>query len=59
MPFVFGYRDRGAVLPPEFAERTCPGRTGILAPTVVADGRIAGTWTRRPARLDADPVTPC
>ncbi|TFV52724.1 winged helix DNA-binding domain-containing protein [Blastococcus sp. TF02A-35] len=42
--FVLGYADRSAVLDPEFAERICPGRNGVFAPTVVAGGRVAGTW---------------
>ncbi|RBY95801.1 winged helix DNA-binding domain-containing protein [Blastococcus sp. TF02-8] len=42
--FVLGYGDRTAVLDPAFAERICPGRNGMFLPTVVADGRIVGTW---------------
>lgn len=54
--FVLGYRDRSAVLAPEFAERICPGRNGVFASTVVADGRIVGTW-KRPPRTDPGPAT--
>ncbi|RBY94549.1 winged helix DNA-binding domain-containing protein [Blastococcus sp. TBT05-19] len=42
--FVLGYGDRTAVLDPAFAERICPGRNGMFAPTVVFDGRVSGTW---------------
>ncbi|TYP82806.1 winged helix DNA-binding domain-containing protein [Blastococcus xanthinilyticus] len=59
--FVLGYADRSAVLDPEFAERIVPGRNGVFRPTVVADGRITGTWRftgRGGARTpDAEPFT--
>lgn len=42
--FVLGYGDRSAVLDPEFADRIVPGRNGVFRPTVVAGGRIVGTW---------------
>jgi hypothetical protein len=42
--FVLGYAERGAVLDPAHAERIVPGRNGVFRPTVVVDGRIAGTW---------------
>ncbi|MCA0144230.1 winged helix DNA-binding domain-containing protein [Blastococcus sp. LR1] len=42
--FLLGYADRSAALDPAFAERICPGRNGVFAPTVVVDGRVAGTW---------------
>jgi hypothetical protein len=41
---VLGYADRRAVLDPEFAGRIVPGGNGVFRPTVVADGRIVGTW---------------
>jgi Winged helix DNA-binding domain len=42
--FVLGYRERGAVLDPQFAERIVPGGNGMFRPTVVRDGRLVGTW---------------
>ena len=42
--FVLGYADRSTILAPEFAERIVPGGNGVFRPTVVSDGRIAGTW---------------
>jgi hypothetical protein len=42
--FVLGYGDRSAVLESEFAERIVPGRNGMFLSTVVAGGRIVGTW---------------
>jgi hypothetical protein len=42
--FVLGYGDRSAVLDPAFATRIAPGANGIFQPTVVAGGRVVGTW---------------
>ncbi len=44
--FVLGYGERSAVLEPIYANRICPGGNGVFSPTVVIDGRIAGTWKR-------------
>jgi hypothetical protein len=44
--FVLGYADRGAVLDPAFADRIVPGGNGMFRSTVVADGRVVGTWRR-------------
>ena len=41
---MLGYRDRRAVLDPEFAERIVPGNNGMFRATVVHEGRIVGTW---------------
>jgi hypothetical protein len=48
---LLGYRDRGAVLVPEFANRLVGG--GMFKASVLAGGRVVGTW-RRPARADDD-----
>jgi len=45
------YRDRSAALDPADAGAA---RNGIFSATIVLDGRIAGTWTRR---IEADAVT--
>ncbi|ALU40580.1 hypothetical protein AS188_13415 [Kocuria flava] len=45
--FVLGYGDRSHVLAPAHARRIVPGGNGVFRPTVVAGGRIAGTWSRR------------
>ena len=59
--YLLGYRDRSAVLPPEFAQRVCPGANGVFAPTVVAAGQVVGTWRRvgtgARRRLEATPFT--
>jgi hypothetical protein len=44
--FMLGYGDRSAALAPEFADLIVPGGNGVFQPTVVADGRVVGTWRR-------------
>jgi len=44
--YLLGYRDRAAVLDPEHAPRIVPGGNGVFLPTLVTDGRVAGTWKR-------------
>jgi hypothetical protein len=44
--FVLGYADRGFALDREFADRIVPGGNGMFRSTVVAGGRILGTWRR-------------
>jgi hypothetical protein len=44
--YVLGYADRSCAVPPEFAERIVPGGNGMFRSTVVADGRVVGTWRR-------------
>jgi hypothetical protein len=59
--FVLGYADRSCAVPPEFADRIVPGGNGVFRPTVVAGGRVVGTWrwTGRGARrtVEAEPFT--
>ncbi len=43
--YLVAYRDRRAMLAAEHAKRINAGG-GLLAPTVVVDGRVAGTWRR-------------
>ena len=42
--YTVAYKDRSAALDPKHA---AAARNGIFSPTIVIDGRIAGTWTRR------------
>jgi len=42
--YTVAYRDRGAAIDPRHAEAA---RNGILGPTILLKGRVAGTWTRR------------
>ena len=44
--YLLGYGDRSAVLDPAYAQRICPGGNGVFNPTLVIDGRVAGTWKR-------------
>lgn len=44
--YMLGYQDRSAALPAEWAERIVPGNNGVFQPTVVAGGRVVGTWRR-------------
>jgi hypothetical protein len=45
--YTVAYRDRSAALDPKNA---AAARNGIFSPTIVLDGRIAGTWTRQLSR---------
>lgn len=57
--YMLGYKDRDAMLSADEFERVVPGRNGVFRPTVVVDGRVAGTWSRalRTSRVDIT-VTP-
>ncbi len=56
--YLLGYRDREAILPSRFARRVQAGG-GFIRPTVVVDGRVAGTWsTRRTSRSTVVSVQP-
>lgn len=44
--YVLGYGDRSHVLAPDHATRIVPGGNGVFKPTLVAGGRIVGTWGR-------------
>ncbi len=45
--YMLGYKDRAAMLTDEQFEMVVPGRNGVFKPTVVVDGRVAGTWSRK------------
>lgn len=44
--YILGYRDRSAMLDPAVAAKTVIGSNGMMLPTVVIDGVVAGTWKR-------------
>ncbi|MFQ4148215.1 winged helix DNA-binding domain-containing protein [Arthrobacter sp. LAPM80] len=44
--FLLGYTDRSASLAPHHAPLTVPGGNGMFKATVVAGGRVAGTWRK-------------
>jgi len=53
--YLLGYKERGAVLDAQYAERIVPGGNGVFKPMIVAGGRVAGTWQRGAAGLAPDP----
>ncbi|EME61624.1 winged helix DNA-binding domain-containing protein [Amycolatopsis decaplanina] len=56
--YLLGYRDRGLLLDPAEAKRVNSGG-GMIAPTVLVDGRIAATWhTKRTAKQTKVVVEP-
>jgi hypothetical protein len=44
--YLLGYTDRTAVLEAIHAPQIHPGSNGMFSPTLVIEGRIAGTWKR-------------
>ena len=60
--FLLGYQDRSAQLTAEHSGRIAPGANGIFQPTIVADGRVVGTWkrtiTKRGIRVEPLPFAP-
>ena len=44
--FILGYKDRKAVLDPQYAERIVPGGNGMFMSTIVSNGRVVGLWKR-------------
>jgi hypothetical protein len=49
--YLLGHRRRDHAVAPEHAAQVHPGG-GVIHPTLLVDGRVAGTWnTRSPARL--------
>ncbi len=57
---LLGHRDRALTVRPEHARAVLPGG-GILRPTVIADGRVEGTWRFErgaPAVAPFDPPGP-
>ncbi len=42
--YLLGYTDRSAALDPAHAQSVVPGNNGMFMPTIVAGGRVVGTW---------------
>lgn len=55
--YLLGYQDGSHALTAEHASRIVPGTNGIFLPTIVARGRVVGTW-RRAIAAGAVAVTP-
>jgi hypothetical protein len=54
--YMLGYKDRDAMLTDEQFEMVVPGRNGVFKPTLVVDGRVAGTWSRKVRAQHVDVV---
>jgi hypothetical protein len=52
--YLLGYKDRGAVLAVDEAQRVVPGKNGIFLPTIVVGGRVVGTWKRKLKKNSVD-----
>jgi hypothetical protein len=52
-----GHRDRALTVTPDHARDVMPGG-GIIRPTVLADGRAAGTWRLQHGRPEVEPFRP-
>jgi hypothetical protein len=46
--YLLGYQDRRLPVAVEHFERVVPDSNGIFLPTIVANGRVVGTWRRTP-----------
>ncbi|GGE87330.1 winged helix DNA-binding domain-containing protein [Mycetocola zhadangensis] len=44
--YILGYTDRSAALAAEHSELIVPGNNGMFKSTLVAGGRVIGTWSR-------------
>lgn len=44
--YLLGYKDRSAVLDPQYAQSIHPGANGVFKPTIVVDGQVSGIWER-------------
>ncbi|HYP25903.1 MAG TPA: winged helix DNA-binding domain-containing protein [Blastocatellia bacterium] len=53
--YTVAYKDRTAVLDPSHAKKVNTGN-GVFSPTIVMDGRVAGTW-KRALRKDSLVIT--
>ena len=44
--YILGYKDRSRMVPDAYKKQIVPGNNGVFMPTIVADGRVIGTWKR-------------
>jgi hypothetical protein len=56
--YLLGYKDRSAMLNAEDVNRIIPGGNGVFKPTIVANGRVIGTWkwTIKKATVDIQAI---
>jgi hypothetical protein len=52
--YLLGYKDRGAVLAVEDAQKIVPGMNGVFLPTIAVGGRVVGTWKRKLKKNSVD-----
>jgi hypothetical protein len=59
--YILGYKDRQAVLEPQYAQKVVPGGNGVFMPTIISSGRVVGTWKRavKKNKLLVTPVPFC
>ena len=55
--YMLGYSDRSVALDAAHAQKIVPGNNGMFMPTIVARGRVIGTW-RAVAKRSGVTVTP-
>ena len=60
--YLLGYKDRNAMISPDRMNQIIPGANGVFKPTIVANGRVVGTWKRtvkaRHVEIQALPFEP-
>jgi winged helix DNA-binding protein len=56
--FLLAYKDRSATLSPAHARKVVPGNNGMFMPTIVAGGRVVGTWKPTPKGVVSTPFRP-
>lgn len=44
--FMLGYKDRTPSLSSQYAQRIVPGNNGMFLSTIVANGKVVGTWKK-------------
>jgi Winged helix DNA-binding domain len=56
--YMLGYKDRSAMISAEHFNQIVPGGNGVFRPTIVANGRVIGTWKRTitKRRVDLQPL---
>lgn len=47
---VLSHRDRGRIVPPELVDDVVRRANGDFLPTVLVDGRVAGSWSHEVTR---------
>ncbi|WP_240746581.1 winged helix DNA-binding domain-containing protein [Cryptosporangium phraense] len=56
-PYLLGYADKTAAVPPKFVDRVRTGG-GFVTPTVLVDGVAVATWRQHGSTIAVDPFEP-